>query len=272
MNQQLVTLDFHGQAIAAYLIDGHRHALTDEQVGTLLGYADPARAVSLLVQRDEHGELEGLSTVIKLTTVEGGRTVTRTRRIWGRDGVIALAMLSSTDTGAKVRVWGRKALTDKADQINAVLSTGNDRPSVQLREARGVFKAALGIAKLLKLDGNQAQIRAMQVTKAKTGVDVAELFDVQLIAETQAMHLNPTQIGKRLNPEQKPAQVNRLLTEMGFQVKTDRGWEGIEAHRVHWEYKDDAKKFAGGSVRSLRWFPSVVPLIQAHLSAQSSAI
>lgn len=264
MNTELVTLDFQGRAIAAYLVDGSRHALSDEQAGTLLGYATPAESVSKLVQRDVYGELDGLAVQVRLTSTDGKRY---SKRVWGRDGVIALAMLSSTETGAQVRVWARKALMDKADQVNAALSTGTERPSAQLREARGVFNAALGIAKLLRLEGNQAQIRAMQITKAKTGIDVAELFEVKMIAETQAMHLSPTQIGKRLTPAQSPIQVNKLLAALGAQAKEDGVWIGVEAHQEHWEYKDDPRAHTTGSVRSLRWFPSIVPLLQAHLSA-----
>lgn len=268
MNQQLVTLDFHGQAVAAYLVDGHRHALTDEQAGYLLGYASPKEAISKLTQRDEHGELDGLSTEVKLTSVEGSRTVTRSRRIWGREGVIALAMLSDTETGAKVRVWARKALMDKVDQVNASL-TAPTKPAAQLREARTYFSEMLKFAKLLGLDGNRATIKAIQSTREQTGVDATQLFEIAgFIAETQERSLTATEIGKRLSPVQSAIKVNKLLETLGIQAKDAEGnWAGSPEHTNLWVLTEQARLHVAGSARALHWFPEVVPVLQAHLSA-----
>lgn len=264
---ELITLDFHGQAVAAYLIDGHQHALTDEQVGMLLGYADPASGIRHLVDRDEHGELDGLATRVKLGRVEGGREVTREIRIWGREGVIALAMLSGTETGAKVRKWARQALIDKADQINLAIQNPA-KPTALLREALGVYTISLKIAKALRLEGNIAHIKALQITKDKTGVDVAELFEVKALpAETQANYLNPTDIGKRLSPVQSAREVNKLLVQLGLQYAEDGEYVGVPDHQEHWIVLDFPRLHTTGSARALRWYPTIIPLLQSHLSA-----
>jgi hypothetical protein len=50
--------------VAAYLLDDKDYALTDEQVGTLLGYADPDKAVRKILERNQE-ELAGLSGNVK---------------------------------------------------------------------------------------------------------------------------------------------------------------------------------------------------------------
>ena len=272
MKNELVTLDFHGQAIAAYLIDGHRHALTDEQAGTLLGYAHPVEAIIKLVERDTHSELEGLSTSVKLTGVEGERTVTRTRRVWGREGVIALAMLSSTEVGAKVRVWARKALLDKVDEARAagVLPSEFD-PGRRYSMANRIFGSALKIAKGLGLDGNQQKLKAMEITRRETGLDVAELFGIKALANSTGMrHLSVTEIGQQLSPAKSGRETNLLLAGLGFQRKEDKNWVGSPDHSEYWEMADVSKAHADGTTQQLRWYPSVIPVLQRAIDASDA--
>lgn len=265
MNTELITLDFQGRAIAAYLVDGSRHALSDEQAGTLLGYATPAESISKLVQRDVYGELDGLAVQVRLTSTDGKRY---SKRVWGRDGVIALAMLSSTETGAQVRVWARKALMDKVDQVNASLAAAI-KPAAQLREARTYFGEMLKFAKLLGLDGNRATIKAIQSTREQTGVDATQLFEIAgFIAETQEHSLTATEVGKRLSPVQSAIKVNKLLETLGIQAKdADGNWAGSPDHAGLWVLTEQARLHVAGSARALHWFPGVVPLLQAQLPA-----
>jgi prophage antirepressor-like protein len=84
-------------------------ALSDEQIGIALGYSDPAKDVARLVSRNSV-ELDGLSTCVKMTQVEGGREVERSVRIWSERGVMAITFLAKTAKAIVFRMWARETL------------------------------------------------------------------------------------------------------------------------------------------------------------------
>lgn len=251
----IVPFDFKGQQVRTDLIDG-QVVFAASDVCSILGYANARDAIA------KHCRAKG---VAKRDTLTSGGKQSLT---YISEGNLYRLITGCNLPGAdEFESWVFDEVIPTIRKTGAYVAPKVAKPAALMREARSVLSDSMKVAKLLGFDGNQAKIRAMQVTKAKTGVDVAELFEVKLIAETQAMHLSPTLIGLRLRPAQTPNQVNQLLVALGAQVKEDGAWVGAESHREHWEYKDDPRKHTTGSVRSLRWFPSIVPLIQAQLPA-----
>ena len=74
----LTTRKFNGVALDCYKAENENDGFwaTREQIGRLLGYAEPMKAIAKIHERNQE-RLDKFSTIVNLTTVEGGRTVTR---------------------------------------------------------------------------------------------------------------------------------------------------------------------------------------------------
>lgn len=148
-------------------------------------------------------------------------------------------------------------------------------PSAALsREARLLFKMCAGIAKEMKLNGNQIVLSANRATKSMTGVDLmAEMGVTMIEAPQQAQHLNASDIGIRIGGR-GPKVINQALTAFGYQdaFRTKKGGlyyeptpKGIEAGAV---MVDLLKKHEDGTpVRQLRWASTIVDHLRVDLEA-----
>lgn len=67
--------------------------MTRDQIGTALGYSDPAAAIAYLHKRHK-ARLDKFSTTVKLTGVEGGRSVTREMVVYSPKGVYEICRWS----------------------------------------------------------------------------------------------------------------------------------------------------------------------------------
>lgn len=67
--------------------------LSRKQVGESLEYADPNRAIEK-IHRQHRDRLDGLSTVTKVVTVEGGREITRETFVYSMRGVLEICRWS----------------------------------------------------------------------------------------------------------------------------------------------------------------------------------
>ena len=276
---ELVTYTFGDQEIEAVDM-GDGIALSDEQIGEALGYSDdPGKAIRKLVERNAE-ELDGLSTSVKLTRVEGGRTVTRSIRVWGEKGVMAISFLAATDRAVEFRKWARETLY--AVRHGQTLPVGQPRlltVGQRMREVDTVNRHALAIAKRQGLKDEQAILAAMDVTRRETGYDIKDNFGLTntLIAPVQTRYLGPGEIGKRLHPERNAQQVNQLLAAKGYQEAEldEKGrikrWNGLPAGKPHWELVLETKKYAGGNIPTVRWHESVIPILQEMVSAAVEA-
>ena len=73
-----MTKEFNGVTLDCYKAENEDDGFfaTREQIGRLLEYAEPMKAVAKIHERN-HNRLDKFSTIVNLTTVEGDRTVTR---------------------------------------------------------------------------------------------------------------------------------------------------------------------------------------------------
>lgn len=104
-----VTIYHYGDRDIQGVVTAAGVALSDEQIGLALGYAEPRKSIGRLVSRNAD-ELKDLSTVVSLTLVESGREVQRSVRVWGEQGVMAITFLAKTDTAVAFRKWARETL------------------------------------------------------------------------------------------------------------------------------------------------------------------
>ncbi len=85
---------------------------SSEQVGTHLGYADPAKAISNLFHRNQT-ELEAYSTILSLRNVHGKQYQVRH---FTEEGVYIISMLANTEKAASFRAYFAKVLREVRSQ------------------------------------------------------------------------------------------------------------------------------------------------------------
>ena len=85
---------------------------TREQIGELLEYAEPMKAIAKIHERNPE-RLDNFSTIVKLTTVEGGRPVTRDFMVYSFKGLLEICRCSNQPKAHKVIDF----LWDIADEI-----------------------------------------------------------------------------------------------------------------------------------------------------------
>lgn len=92
----LMTKEFNGVALDCYKADNEDDGFwaTRKQIGRLLGYSEPMKAIAKIHERNT-GRLNRFSTIVKLTTVEGSRTVTRDTIVYNFKGFLEICRFSN---------------------------------------------------------------------------------------------------------------------------------------------------------------------------------
>ena len=122
------------------------------------------------------------------------------------------------------------------------------------------FKAALSLATLVGLEGNQKLLKADKVVRRYHKQSVLNLLEVSLESPAQLILLTPTEIGKAIKLSGR--KVNMLLESLGFQTKEQDKWVPTERGKKYGVLLDVNKTHSGGTpVQQLKWFSSVVEMI-----------
>ena len=127
------------------------------------------------------------------------------------------------------------------------------KPAATALPIKETLEAASIILKAADITGNQLALALDKVMTTETGKSALTLAGVQLEAPTQMHLLTPTDLGKSLGLSGMA--VNKKLAAMGYQTKTDNGWEltakGLEAGGV---FLDTNKRHSNGTpIRQLKW-------------------
>ncbi len=110
----LMTKSFNGVQLDCYRADNADDSFwaTREQIGRLLGYAEPMKSIAKIHERNST-RLDNFSTIVKLTTVEGIRTVTREVIVYNFKGLLEICRYSNQPKANEVMDF----LWDIADEI-----------------------------------------------------------------------------------------------------------------------------------------------------------
>lgn len=131
-------------------------------------------------------------------------------------------------------------------------------PALRLPSPAKELRAALSIAKMLGLTGNQAILSANRAVTNITGINLMdELGATHLEADSQSMLFTPTQLGKRtcING----MQFNRRLADAGLQERKNNVWVPTAKGRLHSKVLDTDKKHdSGAPVQQVKWLESVL--------------
>lgn len=131
---------------------------------------------------------------------------------------------------------------------------------------------------IAKVPGARVDVVAaikLRMIEDRTGLPATQ-FRGALPAEAidHGVKLNPTEIGKRLAPAVRPAEVNKILIRLGFQRKTESGHVLTEAGAKYGESRPfQARNQHVGD--QISWYESVVALVADEIGrppAQSQAL
>jgi|GEM_PF-361601 len=137
-------------------------------------------------------------------------------------------------------------------------------PIKQAKEAVSYFAHYARAMQRVGFDKNAALISANQATRKVADTDILALGgNTHLAAENQtSLHYSPTELGQQLGGL-SAIKVNRLLEAAGLQNNVAGQWQPTPAGRPHAFISDVGKTHGSGvPIQQVRWFESVLPLIQ----------
>jgi prophage antirepressor-like protein len=118
--QIVKSIEFEGVRFDCYQGSGSEFYGTREQIGMMLEYSDPRNAIDVIHKRNK-GRLDNFSTTVKLSVIEGNRTVTRSVIAYSFKGLLEICRYSSQPRANAVIDF----LWDVADSIR---KTGSYSP------------------------------------------------------------------------------------------------------------------------------------------------
>ena len=117
--QVYATKTFNGCVLDCYVAPDQQDKgdfwATRAQIGTLLEYEEPMKAVAKIHERNKE-RLDKFSTVVKLTMVEGEREVSREVTVYSFKGLLEVCRYSNQPKANAVMDW----LFDVADEIRRI--------------------------------------------------------------------------------------------------------------------------------------------------------
>lgn len=147
---------------------------------------------------------------------------------------------------------------------------GITEPASAVTIAATEFRALYQMLRVMELDKNAAAIGANGAVIRTSGVNLLELTgQTRLLSETQKDWFIPTELGKMLEPNMKPAEVNIHLAANGLQLKnpaTNR-WELTEAGHKYGRLVELTPAHGGKMRTQILWTSGVLPIIKRSVKS-----
>ena len=97
---------FCGNQCDFYENDSNEVFMTSTQLGICLGYSEPRKAISKLIERNDYLKSSEFSSFVKLTTPSGVQNT----RLFTEDGIYEVIMLSKTDKARQFKTFVRETI------------------------------------------------------------------------------------------------------------------------------------------------------------------
>ena len=243
----LTTKTFNGNALDCYVEQGQEQTgdfwATREQIGTLLEYENPADAIAIIHHRNKD-RLDRFSTTFNLKGEAGLRKTT----LYSFKGLLEICRYSNQPKANDIMDW----LFEVADEIRRTGSYSLQKPQDTF-----AIDAAIRILGVAGIKGNQLTLALDKVYRRCAGFSLLETAGIQLVAPTQRQVLTPTQIGSHFGLSGRA--VNQVLSENGFQHKSEAGYEPLELGKPYAVMQDTGKWHGDGTpIRQLKWDSSIL--------------
>lgn len=220
-----------------------------KDVAEALGYAKPENAVKSHCKRTDTCPLDS-----------GGQI--RHMKIIPEGDVFRLIVKSQLPSAEKFEAWVMDEVLPsirKTGSYSMPSAHPNQRPEI---EATVIFDAFHGLGKKMGFDDNMAAFSANHATNKIVNVNVLELMGVtRLIAPSQLTDYTPGQIVQQLNPPRSAENVNTMLVNLGYQVRTkvkQCPYEQTEKGKPFCRLHDVPRANTTGTVQQLRWYATIL--------------
>lgn len=132
------------------------------------------------------------------------------------------------------------------------------------------FQAIYSMLRVMELDKNAAAIGANGAVIRTSGMNLLELTgQTRLLSETQKDWFIPTELGKMLEPNMKPAEINIHLAASGLQIKnpaTNR-WELTKSGHKYGRLVELTPAHGGKMRPQILWTSGVLPIIKRSVQS-----
>lgn len=176
-----------------------------------------------------------------------------------RDGFTLLSMGFTGKQALQFKLSYIDAFNKAEQIIKGMIPAPTSRPEI---EAADIFRTYNEIGKLIGFDANMAAFSANHAVNKIVNVNVLELMGVtRLIAPVQMADMTPTQLGQQMNPPRSAEQVNEMLVQLGYQVRTNIKqcrYEATDKGKPFSRLHDTPRLNNAGTVQQLRWYQTVL--------------
>ncbi len=193
--QLLTTKTFNGVQFDCYVEtenSSYDFWATRSQIGQLLEYEDPMKAVAKIHERNRE-RLDRFSTIVKLTTVEGEREVNREVTVYNFKGLLEICRYSGQPKADAIMDW----LWEVADEIRR---TGSYSLSTRNSKDAEVKAIDLERAKFIQ---QMADIPALHLSDESKAVIIHEAFKIvtgheflNMLPEVTEKYYSATDLGE----------------------------------------------------------------------------
>ena len=206
----LMTKQFNGIQLDCYqdAVRKDDFWATREQIGKLLGYAEPMKSIAKIHERNST-RLDNFSTIVKLTQVEGTRTVTREVIVYNFKGLLEICRYSNQPKADEVMDF----LWNVADEIR---KTGFYATPKKIDDILGDPDSFIEILKAYKELKQQVSVQTQQIAELQPK---ASYYDVVLACKDL---LPISQISKDYGWSAR--KMNKWLRNQGIQFKQGHIW------------------------------------------------
>jgi prophage antirepressor-like protein len=167
-----------------YKDDQTQIVMTAEQLGMALEYSTPRESINKLVSRNEYLRQPEFSTEVKMTSIEGGREVERSNRVFTEDGIYEVTMLAKTEKAKEFRAWVRKILKAlRKGEAMLIQPTANQIKLAEIKRQELEVKAKNAEARLKNATVRQANFLLKEIDKHKgvLSVQSVELLTINAL-------------------------------------------------------------------------------------------
>lgn len=192
---------FEGNEIEVYWNERNEPVMVIDQLAKALDYAD-RKGIENIISRNEYLRGIEFSTTHRLSVVEGGRGVTRERRIFNEDGIYEITMLSTKPKAKQFRAFVRKILKALRKGETVLVQPQSDHDKLQIQKQRAeamLLNARTRQAKLiLDLQKNKLlspiAVELLQINALEKIIDKP----IDQRPQLEEKHYSATEVGSQL--------------------------------------------------------------------------
>lgn len=178
-------------------------------------------------------------------------------------GLYALIFRSRKPEARKFRKWVTSEVLPEIRKFGGYGQSSQHVFTPTYTEQLAVLRMMLEAA---QLSPDAIALGMNSANRALTGLDMLKASDVHLVPTVQDVALTPTQIAEIVQRGMTARKINKLLARKGFQEKQAGLWVVLAPGTPYARHEPVNKAHSNGTpIIQLKWFRTIVPLIEAWL-------